>query len=261
MRALGLAVLLWAAGPAAAQAPETSARPVARSDAAAACACPSRSLRPVVRPSALVAPARAVMRVKPLRPRARPADLPRRAPGTRAASAVGAICGDPALRGERLGPVPGRKPGCGIDRAVRLRSVAGVHLSRPAVVDCVTARALGNWVETGLRPAVDRIDGQAAALDVAAHYACRTRNGQSGAKVSEHGKGRAIDIAGIRLRDGREITVEDHWQRGRRGRALRRMHKAACGPFGTVLGPEADRWHRDHFHFDTARYRGGAYCR
>jgi hypothetical protein len=42
---------------------------------------------------------------------------------------------------------------------------------------------------------------------------------------------------------------------------MRRMHRGACGPFGTVLGPEADRYHQDHFHFDTARYRSGSYCR
>jgi len=25
--------------------------------------------------------------------------------------------------------------------------------------------------------------------------------------------------------------------------------------------PNANRFHRDHFHFDTARYRSGSYCR
>ena len=46
-----------------------------------------------------------------------------------------------------------------------------------------------------------------------------------------------------------------------RGKALKKMHKIACGPFGTVLGPNANRFHRDHFHFDTARYRSGSYCK
>ena len=32
-------------------------------------------------------------------------------------------------------------------------------------------------------------------------------------------------------------------------------------PFGTVLGPNSDRFHRDHFHFDMASYSSGAYCR
>jgi hypothetical protein len=87
------------------------------------------------------------------------------------------------------------------------------------------------------------------------------RNNQPGAKVSEHGSGRAIDIAGIGLNDESEMSVLTDWNSGAKGRALRQMHRAACGPFGTVLGPEADRFHRDHFHFDTARYRSGSYCR
>ena len=41
---------------------------------------------------------------------------------------------------------------------------------------------------------------------------------------------------------------------------LRRLHKGACGVFGTVLGPEANEAHRDHFHFDLAHRRRSAYC-
>jgi hypothetical protein len=44
------------------------------------------------------------------------------------------------------------------------------------------------------------------------------------------------------------------------GRFLRRLHKGACGPFGTVLGPEANEAHRDHFHLDLAHRRNSAYC-
>lgn len=43
-------------------------------------------------------------------------------------------------------------------------------------------------------------------------------------------------------------------------RFLRRLHKGACGTFGTVLGPEANEAHRDHFHFDLAHRRSSAYC-
>ena len=43
-------------------------------------------------------------------------------------------------------------------------------------------------------------------------------------------------------------------------RFLRQLHKGACGTFGTVLGPEANEAHRDHFHFDLAHRRNSAYC-
>jgi hypothetical protein len=41
---------------------------------------------------------------------------------------------------------------------------------------------------------------------------------------------------------------------------LRRLHEGACGTFGTVLGPEANDAHRDHFHFDLAQRRRNAFC-
>jgi hypothetical protein len=41
---------------------------------------------------------------------------------------------------------------------------------------------------------------------------------------------------------------------------LRRLHKGACGIFGTVLGPEANAAHRDHFHFDLAARKHSALC-
>ena len=93
------------------------------------------------------------------------------------------------------------------------------------------------------------------------HYACRTRNNLPGGRISEHGRGKAIDIAAINLNDGSAISVLDGWRDRRQARVLRQIHSAACGPFGTVLGPDADRYHRDHFHVDVARYSNGAYCR
>jgi hypothetical protein len=48
--------------------------------------------------------------------------------------AQGAVCGDIALQGDRIGTHAG--PGaCGVEDAVRLRSVSGVLLSTPAIID------------------------------------------------------------------------------------------------------------------------------
>ncbi|MHA6346776.1 extensin-like domain-containing protein [Roseivivax sp. CAU 1761] len=170
------------------------------------------------------------------------------------------LCGDPSIEGEPVGFVPGKLPACGVDDAVRVRAVGGVRLSQAALMDCTTARALKSWVQGGVKPAVGRAGGGVAELRVAAHYACRTRNNQPGAKVSEHGKGRAIDISAIRLRDGTDLTVLGGYRAAGQGPILQRMYRAACGPFGTTLGPDSDRYHQDHFHFDTARHRGGSFC-
>lgn len=41
---------------------------------------------------------------------------------------------------------------------------------------------------------------------------------------------------------------------------LRSIHGGACGEFGTVLGPEANDPHRNHFHLDLIPRRGRGYC-
>jgi hypothetical protein len=41
---------------------------------------------------------------------------------------------------------------------------------------------------------------------------------------------------------------------------LRRLHHGACSVFGTVLGPEANEAHRDHFHFDMKERKIRGIC-
>ena len=41
---------------------------------------------------------------------------------------------------------------------------------------------------------------------------------------------------------------------------LRGAHQAACRIFGTVLGPEANSAHKNHFHVDMADRRGLTIC-
>jgi len=181
-------------------------------------------------------------------------------PAPSAQTQRGAVCGDAAIQGEVLGSVPG--PGaCGVEDAVRVRSVGGVRLTQPATMTCDTARALARWVQTGAKEVVGNTGGGLDAIQVTGHYACRGRNNQAGARLSEHAFGHAIDIGGFILNDGSRVSVLNNWGGGSYGQMLRRLHATACGPFGTVLGPEANRFHRDHFHFDSASHRSGSYCR
>jgi hypothetical protein len=44
------------------------------------------------------------------------------------------------------------------------------------------------------------------------------------------------------------------------GRFIHGVHASACKVFGTVLGPEANDAHREHFHVDLAPRTGSSYC-
>ena len=193
------------------------------------------------------------------RPWNRPDSIEQKAMAKRRLRRAGAVCGDVEIQGEAVGNVGG-KGSCGISDAVSVHTVAGVRLSQSSLMNCKTAQALKTWVERGVKPAF-RKRGPVVEMKVAAHYACRTRNSQRGARLSEHAKGNAIDISAFKMKDGEVITVAQGWGNGTTLRPLRKAWSTACGPFGTVLGPQADAYHKDHFHVDTASYRSGPYCR
>lgn len=249
--------LFLAAGIAQAAPPKSSLRPVLRPWSSPDVAL---TLIQQVIPQMLALQAEDVGVERSLRPKLRPKSGMRVKTPRRQAQ-KGAVCNDPALQGDVLGRVPGKLRGCGLTNAVRLRSVSGIKLSTPATMDCKTAKALKKWVDTGLKPTIGRYGGGPSSIRVFASYSCRTRNNKPGAKISEHGRGKAIDIGAITLKNGKQISVLGNWSDRKKGKMLRKLHKSACGPFGTVLGPESDRFHRDHFHFDTASYRSGPYCR
>lgn len=206
-------------------------------------------LRPLSRPDNLEA---AIIKVAAVRSPSAPAGTGGR---------KGAVCGVPGIQGQTVAPIKGKVAGCGIDNPVQITAIDGVVLSQPAMMDCPTAIALNTWVQTGLKPAVGRLGGGVKELRVAGHYVCRPRNNQKGAKVSEHGRGKAIDISAITLANGVSISVLKGWRDRQHGAILKTAYKSACGPFGTTLGPGSDGYHEDHLHFDTASYRNGPYCR
>jgi hypothetical protein len=172
----------------------------------------------------------------------------------------GSLCGVRSIRGTNAARIRGRGS-CGIANPVKVTEVAGIPLTRELVVNCTTAKRLDKWVARSVKPAVGRKGGGLASIQIIGGYACRTRNSKRGAKISEHAKGNAVDIAGFKLKNGTIYSVKRDWRKGKGKSTLRKIHKSACGPFGTVLGPNSDRHHQDHFHLDVARHRSGAYCR
>nr|WP_254437980.1 extensin family protein [Ruegeria arenilitoris] len=251
--------------------PERSLVPVTRPSEAPVLAFASpipAEIRPKLRPEtqivlAAAAPAADVLVLEhaaPLRPHVRPKALELEVLFKKRKLRKTSVCGDIEIQGEPVGSVPGKIKACGINDAVQVTSVSGVALSRPSTMDCGTAIALNKWVDKSVKPTFKR-RGPVVELQVAAHYACRTRNNRKGARISEHGKGRAIDISGFKMADGEVVTVLNGWRKNPSKRQLTKVWRGACGPFGTVLGPNSDRYHRDHFHLDTARHRSGPYCR
>jgi hypothetical protein len=250
-----------------------SAEPAAQAAPAVVAASPeaalARSLRPEPRPRSLTQRIEALAASAPAagldlssNPGSQDIDIAAVEPPTarerrqkkrEAASMKGAVCGVPGIKGTEIKRITSKVKGCGVEDPVAVTSVSGVRLTQTATVDCSIAKALNSWVDEVAQPA---FDGKLVELQVAAHYICRGRNNKKGARISEHGKGRAIDISAFILSDGKVLTVANNYNR-----LLRRIYTAACPYFRTTLGPGSDGYHEDHFHFDTSARSGGSYCR
>ncbi len=152
---------------------------------------------------------------------------------------------------------------CGARSPLRFSSLKierRVTISPPATTRCSVAAALARWFKVAVQPAAFRAFGSfVVKVHNISSYSCRSR--PSG-RLSEHAKANALDIKGFTLANGMFISVLNDWHSGGvKSSFLRSIHRKACGPFKTVLGPNANAAHRDHFHLDMAVYRSGTYCR
>ncbi len=155
-----------------------------------------------------------------------------------------------------LEPMPPIREGaCGAPAPIQLNAIPGdpiIRLIPAATFTCDMAVKLRDWALRVMQPtATARLGEPIVALRTVGSYVCRTRNHVPGAKLSQHALGMAIDIAEFITASGQRISVLDHWgEDGERAAFLRDVHSGACQTFDTVLGPQADKMHADHFHFD-----------
>ena len=153
--------------------------------------------------------------------------------------------------------------GCGVSNGYKVFAVADVAFSQPAIINCSVANTFNSWLENSVQPEAQKLYGEnVVSVSVASSYACRPRDNVRGAKLSEHGMGNAIDIAGFTLASGRRVVVAtDYYAGGNNSAFLKSVRAEACGPFHTVLGPGSDSYHKDHIHLDLQKERsGGPYC-
>ncbi len=181
-------------------------------------------------------------------------DEPWRATEERACLASGAVRETPFIKTKLS---LGGPSACGAERPFELAATDGgrVALSPVAYLRCPMIPQINRWVQTAIEPAAMRVYGvPLVELKIAGSYACRPINHASGAFLSEHGHANALDVSGFVLADGRSISVKKGWRGDSRDRAfLREVHDGACRHFTTVLSPDYDSNHHDHFHVDLAR--------
>jgi len=150
--------------------------------------------------------------------------------------------------------------GCSATGSVKLLDI-GLPMTNLTAMKCGLARPFAQWTGEAIQRAANAWLGVSVVkVESFGSYSCRPVNGQAGNKLSEHGRANAVDISAFQLADGRRITVKEGWNSPDENvrKFLRAIHSSACRRFRVVLGPDANAFHRDHFHFDMGP---GPYCR
>lgn len=176
-----------------------------------------------------------------------------------------ACLSDLSAAGARFNPLPDTYagPGCNKLGTVQLSALSGddtqFGISNIGPVQCRVASAFTNWARFGVDRAARQILGSPLArIETMGSYACRNVAGST--RRSAHASAEAIDVSGFVLEDGRRITLTQDWNGGTAAERefLRVVHRSACKRFGTVLGPEYNKAHEDHFHLEGT---GTNFCR
>jgi len=163
--------------------------------------------------------------------------------------------------GARYTPLPDKNHGggCTVYGALRLDNI-GVPVSNLGPMTCPLAQHFAAWVRYGVRPAARiYLGSDVVRIDSFGTYNCRRIAGS--ARLSEHAKANAVDVAAFLLADGRRISLQNGWNASdpNQRKFLRVVRDSACKRFRTVLSPDYNAAHHDHLHFDMGG-RGG-FCR
>ncbi|RKQ96869.1 hypothetical protein C7446_2729 [Kushneria sinocarnis] len=144
---------------------------------------------------------------------------------------------------------------CQLQDAVRIHST-GVEFNNSFLASCPLAVAWLRFEQHHLQPAARKLfDAPVSRVNHYGSFACRNIYNRSDARRSRHATADALDLAGLQLDNGTRITVRHDWQQDdRRSRFLHQIRDGACHEFSTVLGPDYNAAHADHFHLAVGGY-------
>lgn len=145
---------------------------------------------------------------------------------------------------------------CWVENGLKLAGGARNIMLSPdsPSISCPVAAALSVWEWEVIQPSAQRIFGQRVdSIDHLGSYNCRKIAGSEEGSWSQHSTANAIDVAAFTLADGTKISVLSDWNEGgKKAEFLRSVRDGACDLYATVLSPDYNAAHADHFHLDQA---------
>ena len=139
--------------------------------------------------------------------------------------------------------------------AVLLPDNHRVVFSPTVTLRCSMAETVAHWLRDDVAPTLGTLGMSLRGVETLESFGCRTFNGISGAKLSEHGRANALDVRSLKLANGAIVELTN----ASVSKALReQLRDTMCARFSTVLGNGADAYHESHVHIDQMQ-RGNNY--
>ena len=122
-----------------------------------------------------------------------------------------------------------------------------VVFSPVVTLQCSMAEVVAHWIRDDVAPTLDALGMSLRGVETLESFGCRSFNGISGAKLSEHGHANALDVRSLKIANGTVIELTNATV----SKPLReQLRQTACARFSTVLGNGADAYHENHVHID-----------
>ncbi len=152
-------------------------------------------------------------------------------------------------------PDSGSEPDCYLEDTLMLERMSVAKI-RPEQTRCNIAARLYLWERHVVQPAAQKYFGQSVKeITHFGSYSCRTIARSS--YMSEHSTANAFDISGLRLANGKLISVLASWNAGDKdSEFLHEVRGGLCDYFNLTLSPDYNADHADHFHVDMGWVRG-----
>jgi hypothetical protein len=146
---------------------------------------------------------------------------------------------------------------CPLSNVVRVQST-GVDFNTPFTLTCPLLVRWLMFEQQKLQPlALQHFGSPVIAVEHYGTFACRNVYSREQGRRSQHATASAFDVAGFRFGNGAVADVLTHWDSADHPDSsafLRDVHSSACRYFGTVLGPDYNAPHANHFHLDTSSF-------
>lgn len=151
--------------------------------------------------------------------------------------------------------------GCPLSNVVRVQRT-GIRFNAPFTLTCPVTISWLMFERQRLQPLAEQhLGSPVARIEHFGTFACRNIYHRENARRSEHASAAAFDVAGFTTRSGVQVSVLRDWNNEKaanKSQFLHEAHNAACDYFGTVLGPDYNAPHANHFHLGNRNF---GFCR